>query len=100
MHITYVTTYDAHDVHKWSGLGKYIACALESADLDLHYVNVGEIPLVARAAGKISAKTIRRRIDPEREPYFAKRWARSVSRALSARIPTSCSALARFLSPT
>ena len=82
MHITYVTTYDAHDVHKWSGLGKYIACALESADLDLHYVNVGEIPLVARAAGKISAKTIRRRIDPEREPYFAKRWARSVSRAV------------------
>jgi glycosyltransferase involved in cell wall biosynthesis len=82
MHIAYATTYDAHDVHKWSGLGKYIACALESADLDLHYVNVGEIPVAARAAGKISAMTIRRRIDPEREPYFATRWALSLSRAL------------------
>jgi glycosyltransferase involved in cell wall biosynthesis len=82
MHIAYVTAYDAHDVHKWSGLGKYIACALESADLDLHYVNVGEIPVAGRAAGKIFAQTIRGRIDPEREPYFAKRWALSLSRAL------------------
>ena len=81
-HIAYVTAYDAHDVHKWSGLGRYIARALESADLDLDYVNVGELPVAARAAGKISAMTLRRRIDPEREPYFAKRWASSVSRAL------------------
>jgi hypothetical protein len=82
MHIAYVTRYDAHDVYKWSGLGKYIACALESADLGLHCVNVGETPVAARAAGKIFAKTIRRRIDPERKPYFAKRWALFLSRAL------------------
>ncbi|RCH56638.1 group 1 glycosyl transferase [Mucilaginibacter hurinus] len=35
MNISYITTYDARDVHQWSGLGHYIAAALQQhAELD------------------------------------------------------------------
>ncbi len=82
MQIAYATTYDAHDVHNWSGLGTYIARALESTGLDLDYVNVGPVPFAARVAGRLVSKAARRRLLPEREPYFAKRRSSALSREL------------------
>lgn len=40
MTVDYITTYDAADVHNWSGLGYYLANALESLDVPIHYTGV------------------------------------------------------------
>jgi glycosyltransferase involved in cell wall biosynthesis len=38
MRVAYVTSYDARDVRQWSGLGHYIARALEGQGLELEYI--------------------------------------------------------------
>ncbi|RKR81074.1 glycosyltransferase involved in cell wall biosynthesis [Mucilaginibacter gracilis] len=40
MEISYITSYDSKDVHKWSGLGYYIAKGLEAQNNNLDYISI------------------------------------------------------------
>src|SRR5215212_12094171 len=81
-------------------VGKYIACVLESADLDIHYANVDELPVAARGLpGRSSRRRLASASTPRANPT-PQNGGRFLCRALSARIPMSSSALAPFVSPT
>ncbi len=55
MKVAYVTTYDSRDVHHWSGLGYYIARALERQDIALH--RVGPLSLSPLQRPMLKAKS-------------------------------------------
>jgi glycosyltransferase involved in cell wall biosynthesis len=76
MRLAYATTYDAGDVHQWSGLGMHIALALEDEGIELSYVNVGPASLPERVVGRAVSKVSRRRYLVDREPHIARRRGR------------------------
>ncbi|RVT99806.1 glycosyltransferase [Mucilaginibacter limnophilus] len=77
MNISYITTYNAEDVHQWSGLGYYIASALrqQKADLDMvGDINI-QVPKYYDFKSKIYGR-LGKRFLPEREPRLVKQAAR------------------------
>ncbi len=86
MKTAYVTTYDAQDVNKWSGLGYYIAQSLIVQTIELEYIG----PLVKKFATKILCKYKRYYyeafhktylIDPE--PLVLKHYAAQVAKRIA-----------------
>jgi glycosyltransferase involved in cell wall biosynthesis len=76
MKISYVTIYDAADIHKWSGAGFYISKALERQNSDLHYIGNIHISLTRKEiCKKIFYKAINKKYDFHRTIYFAKHFA-------------------------
>lgn len=90
MKISYVTTYDAHDIHNWSGLGFSIARALEDQGAELDYVGrlntglgfrfrtvtlrcLGKMPLGDRAPvmADYYARRARRLLRPDSDLIFS-----------------------------
>ncbi|GAB3930549.1 glycosyltransferase family 4 protein [Larkinella terrae] len=57
MKISYVTTYDAQDVHNWSGIGYYMAKSFEEQFIDVHYV--GNLTTKYETFQKISRRLYR-----------------------------------------
>jgi glycosyltransferase involved in cell wall biosynthesis len=82
MQLLYAATYDARDVHQWSGLGAYIGRALEEAGLEMDYVNVGPPTLAERAASRALTVLLGRTVLVDREPYVARRRAQRVAAGL------------------
>jgi len=84
MKIAYVTTYDAHDPGKWSGLGFHIARALENAGCELEYIG----PLRERFTTYYRAKTLfcrklkKQAFQRDREPAILDYYARQVEARL------------------
>src|SRR4051794_14346122 len=84
MKIAYVTTYDAHDPGKWSGLGYHIARALQNAGCELEYIG----PLRERFTACFRAKTLLYRklkklaFQRDREPAILNGYARQVEHRL------------------
>jgi glycosyltransferase involved in cell wall biosynthesis len=77
MKLTYVTTYDATDIHNWSGLGQNIAKSLESQGAEVDYV--GNLHHRTNALLKLKSKIYNRigkTFSLEREPYVAKQYAK------------------------
>jgi glycosyltransferase involved in cell wall biosynthesis len=80
MNIDYITTYDATDVHNWSGSGYFIAKALEDQDARIRYVG----DLQAKPHLLLSLKSHLYRLNgkaflPERESFVARQYASKVS---------------------
>jgi glycosyltransferase involved in cell wall biosynthesis len=84
MKIAYVTTYDAHDPSKWSGLGYHIARSLELAGCKLEYIG----PLHERFSTYFRAKTVlyrklkKQAFQRDREPAILDGYARQVEARL------------------
>jgi glycosyltransferase involved in cell wall biosynthesis len=82
--IAYVTTYDAHDPSKWSGLGYYIARSLEMAGCQLEYIG----PLKEHFSAYFKAKTVvyrkfrQQAFQRDREPAILDGYARQVEKRL------------------
>jgi glycosyltransferase involved in cell wall biosynthesis len=83
MRIAYVTTYDATNVHSWSGLGYFIARTLEDQGSSLQYINVGNPALAWRAYGRLRSQLRQPRYMPERAVRLAEQRANRVCRSLS-----------------
>ncbi|GEO07612.1 glycosyltransferase family 4 protein [Segetibacter aerophilus] len=81
MKIAYVTTYNALDIHKWSGLGYYIAKSIEDQSNEIEYIgNLNAKPnLSLRLKSKLYEK-LGKNFALEREPYIAKQYARQAER--------------------
>lgn len=80
MKISYVTTYDAMDIHNWSGNGYSIAKMLENQSADIHYI--GNLRREKDVLLKIKEKYYRRFSEKafhiDREPNVIKRYAQQV----------------------
>jgi glycosyltransferase involved in cell wall biosynthesis len=79
MNISYVTTYDAKNVHNWSGLGYYIAKSLENQGANLEYI--GNLEKKYPISLKIEAgiyKILGKSLAPSRTPIIAKNYAAEI----------------------
>jgi glycosyltransferase involved in cell wall biosynthesis len=84
MKIAYVTTYNAADVHQWSGLGYAMAKSLTDADCELEYIgNLNEeFSLLWEAKTRFYRQLCSKRYLRDREPCLLKSYAKQVSTAL------------------
>jgi glycosyltransferase involved in cell wall biosynthesis len=85
MRVAYLTTYNAANVHNWSGLGYYIAKALERQNLALEYVGSLQTPcgLLYNAKKWLFLKILQKRFLVDRDPKILKAYARQVERSLA-----------------
>ncbi|HZH39319.1 MAG TPA: glycosyltransferase [Bacillales bacterium] len=89
MKVAYVTTYNAKDIRKWSGVGYYIARSLENQSLLLEYIGSLKekysLPLKAKQylTDALSEKLPIKRYLREREPLIVKNYAYQVSKKIS-----------------
>jgi glycosyltransferase involved in cell wall biosynthesis len=89
MKIAYVTTYDAKDIKKWSGVGYHIARALENQSLLLEYIGSLKekysLPLKAKQylSNYFSKKLPIKRYLRDRDTLIVKNYAHQVSSKLS-----------------
>lgn len=85
MKISYVTTYDALDIHNWSGLGYSIAKMLENQNADIDYI--GNLQTQLNLSLKLKQRAYRRfskkKFDISREPFIAKQYAKQVQMKLN-----------------
>ncbi len=83
MNISYVTTYNALDIHNWSGLGHYIARSLEDQKATLNYIgNLYAHPgLALKLKSRLYAK-MGQAIEYEREPSIARRLSKQAKRSI------------------
>ncbi len=85
MKIAYVSTYDAMDVRQFSGLGYYIAQALEMQSIPLEYI----CPLKERYSLLFKSKVylykqlLNKRYLRDREPFILKEYSKQVAKKLS-----------------
>jgi glycosyltransferase involved in cell wall biosynthesis len=85
LRIAYVTAYDPLNVVNWSGLGTYIARALEQQGLTLNYIPIpGDpfLPAMLARAKNLIAKPFGRRYSIYRSPTVLRTYARQVEAAL------------------
>ncbi|HVF10793.1 MAG TPA: glycosyltransferase family 4 protein [Abditibacteriaceae bacterium] len=85
MKIAYVTTYDAMDVSKWSGLGHYIARALQNQSLALEYIGPlhEQYSLLFKAKQFFHKNLLHQNYLRDREPAIVHSYGRQVARRLS-----------------
>jgi len=82
MKIAYATTYEAKDLQHWSGLGTFIARALERQGLDVMYVTSDGLTVPLRLYSKLRNSLGRHRYLVDREPRLAKQRSRRLHDSL------------------
>jgi glycosyltransferase involved in cell wall biosynthesis len=84
MRITYVTTYDAQDVHNWSGIGYYMGKALEGQSIDLNYVGKlnSKYSLSQKIKKQLYARLLGETYMVDRSKEIAKHYAWQISQRL------------------
>ncbi|TLV00780.1 glycosyltransferase family 4 protein [Dyadobacter luticola] len=85
MNISYVTTYNANDIHNWSGLGYMIAKALEGQNNHIDYIgNLTSSPNIEMYLRKLYFKVLGKDFDFGREIHTAQQYARQISPRIKA----------------
>jgi len=85
MKIAYVTTYDAIDIRNWSGIGYYMAKALENQSLSLAYIgSLREKYLLLFGVKRyLYDRLLNKKYLRDREPLILKNYARQVAKKLA-----------------
>jgi glycosyltransferase involved in cell wall biosynthesis len=82
MRISYVTHYDALDIHKWSGLGYYMSKSLESPSTEIDYITLQiELNLMLKLKARIY-KQFGQSFDFNRTPNVAKQCSKQIQSLL------------------
>jgi glycosyltransferase involved in cell wall biosynthesis len=78
--ISFVTTYDAGNIHNWSGTAYYMSKALEKQQNELHYIQKLYAPpgLLLRAKYFYYKFLAKKAFDFNREPAIEKNYARQI----------------------
>jgi glycosyltransferase involved in cell wall biosynthesis len=82
LRVAYVTTYDAHDVHAWSGLGNAIAECLIRAGFELEFVGLREPARLRMRAAQLAYRAAGTRLLRDREPLVIRGYAAQAERRL------------------
>ena len=85
MKIAYVTTYDARDVHNWSGTGYNLAHSLMEEKAEMDFIGNLHFPFekLTKIKRLLYRKVLGQRYQHQREPWVAKSFADQVSSRLS-----------------
>jgi glycosyltransferase involved in cell wall biosynthesis len=85
MRIAYATTYDASNIHNWSGSGYYIAKCLEQQNIALDYIGPLKMPLEYPLKAKkwLILKLLRKKFLLDRHPLVLKSYAKQIQRSLA-----------------
>lgn len=80
MRISYVTTYDALDIHNWSGLGYSIAKMLKEQNADIDYIGnlKTQVNFLLKVKRRAYLNFSHKTFDIRREPFIAKQYAEQV----------------------
>ncbi len=84
MKISYVTFYNPHDIHEWSGSGYYIAKAIKDQNNEMEYIydfdiKMGITNYYRRLINKIMGKEYQMR----RSPFVIEQYARQIEQKIS-----------------
>lgn len=86
MKITYATTYDASDVHHWSGLGYHIAKALQRQEFELNFIGPLACPKMLwpafKAKGLLYNRILGKRYHRGHDAVMAHYYARRIDEQL------------------
>jgi glycosyltransferase involved in cell wall biosynthesis len=84
MKVSYITTYNASDIHNWSGTGYYIAKSLENQNADIDFIGnlKTHVPVVLKLKQKFYG-AIGKSFDIYREPYIANQLAKQAKSSLN-----------------
>ncbi|MBS1606941.1 MAG: glycosyltransferase family 4 protein [Bacteroidetes bacterium] len=85
MKIAFVTTYDASDVHGWSGLGFHLAKALQTEKADMEFIGNLNVrhDRITRMKKLFYSKALGQRYQYQREPWVAEGYAEQIASRLS-----------------
>jgi glycosyltransferase involved in cell wall biosynthesis len=79
MNITYISNFDAEDIHSWSGLGYHIAKSLEKQGCTIKYINLTSVKKPFHLKVKwVFYKLVGKNYQIYRDPFFAKKYADQV----------------------
>ena len=85
MKISYVTTYNASDLHSWSGLGYMIGKALKDQNNEIDYI--GDLQVQSDSITRLKSifynKIIKKRFDVSREISVAQGYAKQITPFIS-----------------
>ncbi len=85
MNIEYVTTYDATDIHNWSGSGYFIAKALKEQAAEVRYIgNLQADHSFLLNVKKLYYKRIKKSFLPDRDLSIARQYAKKAASAIHA----------------
>lgn len=85
MKVSYVTTYDASNMHQWSGLGFFIAEALKKQQAELQFIgNLSNRYDSLFKSKQVAYQLLGKKYLRDREPVTVKHYARQVAQQLSA----------------
>ena len=84
MRIAFTTTFDAQDVHNWSGTPFYMSSALAKTDIDLHYIGSLErkLPKYFKFKQFCSKLIADQRVSPRFNIIAAKYYSEQTARQL------------------
>jgi glycosyltransferase involved in cell wall biosynthesis len=82
MRLAYVTTYDASDVHAWSGLGNAIAKSLDRAGFELDLISLRTPAQWRTKVMRLGWRAAATRLLVDREPFVTRGYASQVTRRL------------------
>ena len=85
MKISYVTTYNAQDIHNWSGLGYSISKALENQKAQIDYIGnliIRKKPII-RIKHKFISTILKKDLLISRDPDVAKQYANQIKLLLN-----------------
>ncbi len=87
MNIAYVTTYNALDIHNWSGLGYTIAKALEEQGNSIDYIGnlKKKASPILLAKSKLYKKVTGKSLDIDRHPQVVKGYSDQITPLLTSR---------------
>jgi glycosyltransferase involved in cell wall biosynthesis len=84
MNVTYLTEYDAANIHKFSGLGYYIGKSLEDQGCKIDYITLPKKNKRIKYIIKlIYYKLLGKSYDVNREPYISKHYADTVGQLVA-----------------
>lgn len=84
MKLAYITTYDAADIHNWSGIGFTLAQALEKQSLSLQYIgSLREKHSLLYKSKQLAYRMINQKHLRDREPGIAQDYARQIKSRLA-----------------
>lgn len=88
MKIAYVTTYDASDLHNWSGLGYNIARVLKEEKAEVDFIGNLSVQYdkLTKIKRLIYQKAFGKRYQSQREPFVANGYADQISARLSPKV--------------
>lgn len=84
MKVSYISYYNPHDIHEWSGSGYYIAKAIKDQNNEMEYIYDFDIKMgITNYYRRLINKIMGREYQMRRSPYVIEQYARQIEKKIS-----------------